>query len=127
MRRLWLLFAQTVTIALALWFVVASLRPDWFRLGLSSNHNLTLHSATLKEAPRHTMDAPNSYHTAANAAMPSVVNITSIRKSPESNQALLNDPFFKRFFGDSIKSKSERASSSGSGVIMSQEGYILTS
>ena len=29
LRRLWLLFAQTVTIALALWFVVATLKPHW--------------------------------------------------------------------------------------------------
>jgi serine protease DegQ len=29
LRKLWLLFAQTVTIALGLWFVVATLRPGW--------------------------------------------------------------------------------------------------
>jgi serine protease DegQ len=29
MRRLWLVFAQTVTIGLALWFIVATLKPDW--------------------------------------------------------------------------------------------------
>ena len=29
MRRFWLLFAQTVTIALGLYFVAAALRPDW--------------------------------------------------------------------------------------------------
>ena len=29
MKRLWLLFAQTVTIALALWFVVGTLKPEW--------------------------------------------------------------------------------------------------
>ncbi|MBC7779687.1 MAG: 2-alkenal reductase, partial [Proteobacteria bacterium] len=28
MRRLWLLFAQTVTIALGLWLVVGTMRPD---------------------------------------------------------------------------------------------------
>ena len=29
MRRAWLLFAQTVTIAIALLFVVATLKPEW--------------------------------------------------------------------------------------------------
>ncbi|MCM8750730.1 hypothetical protein NET02_16455, partial [Thermomicrobiaceae bacterium CFH 74404] len=28
-RRLWLLFAQTVTVLLAVWFVVATLKPHW--------------------------------------------------------------------------------------------------
>jgi serine protease DegQ len=29
MRRLWLIFSQTVTVLLAAWFVVATLKPDW--------------------------------------------------------------------------------------------------
>ncbi|HUD32733.1 MAG TPA: 2-alkenal reductase, partial [Variovorax sp.] len=29
MKRTWLLFAQTVTVLLAAYFVVATLRPEW--------------------------------------------------------------------------------------------------
>jgi serine protease DegQ len=29
MRRLWLIFAQTVTIGLAVLFVVSTLKPEW--------------------------------------------------------------------------------------------------
>ena len=29
MHRLWLLFAQTVTVGLALWFILITLKPDW--------------------------------------------------------------------------------------------------
>ena len=29
MKRFWLLFSQTVTILLAAYFVVATLKPDW--------------------------------------------------------------------------------------------------
>ena len=29
MRRLWLIFSQAVTVALALLFVVATLKPEW--------------------------------------------------------------------------------------------------
>mgnify|MGYP006274478943 FL=1 len=29
MKRLWLLFAQAVTVMLAVWFVVATLKPMW--------------------------------------------------------------------------------------------------
>lgn len=32
MRRLWLIFAQAVTVSLAILFVVTTLRPDWLRL-----------------------------------------------------------------------------------------------
>jgi serine protease DegQ len=38
----------------------------------------------------------------------------------------LEDPRFRRFFGDPLESQSRRASSLGSGVIVSPEGYILT-
>ncbi|MGZ3253687.1 MAG: 2-alkenal reductase, partial [Burkholderiaceae bacterium] len=29
MRRFWLLFAQTATVGLAIWFIVTTLKPDW--------------------------------------------------------------------------------------------------
>ena len=29
MKRLWLVFAQAVTVLLAAWFVVATLKPQW--------------------------------------------------------------------------------------------------
>ena len=37
MRRLWLLFAQTVTVGLALWFIVATLKPQWLN---QSSHQI---------------------------------------------------------------------------------------
>jgi serine protease DegQ len=39
---------------------------------------------------------------------------------------LLDDPLFRRFFGDQFPSEARRATSLGSGVIVSPEGYILT-
>ncbi|MBR7747125.1 S1C family serine protease [Undibacterium baiyunense] len=126
MRRLWLLFAQTVTVGLALWFIVTSLKPNWVQQGLVINKNVSLtSSATLKEAPSNKNNAPGTYHLAAKRAMPSVVNISATRSSGNNNP-LLNDPFFKRFFGEQAKPKAERPSSSGSGVIMSPQGHILT-
>jgi serine protease DegQ len=126
MRRLWLLFAQTVTVGLALWFIVTSLKPNWVQQGLVINKNVSLtSSATLKEAPSNKNNAPGTYHLAAKRAMPSVVNISATRSSGNNNP-LLNDPFFKRFFGEQAKPRTERPSSSGSGVIMSPQGHILT-
>ncbi|MFZ6801105.1 S1C family serine protease [Undibacterium sp. Di24W] len=126
MRRLWLLFAQTVTVGLALWFIVTSLKPNWLQQGFSVNKNVSLtSSATLIEAPSSKIATAGSYHLAAKRAMPSVVNISATRNS-NNNNPLLSDPFFKRFFGEQARPKSERPSSSGSGVIMSPQGHILT-
>jgi serine protease DegQ len=127
LQRLWLLFAQTVTVGLALWFIVITLKPEWVRQGLSSSKNLSIStSATLREAPISSVTSQGSYGVAAQRAMPSVVKISASKTVSASNQALLNDPFFKRFFGDQAKPNSDRPYSSGSGVIMSPQGHILT-
>src|SRR5690606_5695819 len=39
---------------------------------------------------------------------------------------LLNDPLFRRFFGDQLPDEAQRAASLGSGVIVSPNGYIIT-
>jgi Do/DeqQ family serine protease len=56
---------------------------------------------------------------------PAVVNI-SIEGRTRSAPAMLNDPFFKRFFGDSLSSENPM-SGTGSGVIIhAQLGHVLT-
>jgi len=63
-------------------------------------------------------------------AMPAVVNISSskvVKDQPQ--QGLFDDPFFRQFFGGRIpqqQPRSERATSLGSGVVVSADGYILT-
>ena len=124
MRRYWLLFAQTVTIALALYFVVSALRPELIgRLGRSSQLTTVANTVPVLQASLH---APpdGSYREAAGRAMPAVVNILT-SKSLGRNHPLLKDPFFRRFFGDRAPQE-EQQSSLGSGVIVSPDGYILT-
>ena len=123
MRRFWLLFAQTVTVALALWFVVAALKPEWLegkpkplQLGGPGNGVPVLQAPTAALA--------GSYRDAAAKAMPAVVNIFTSKASRESHP-LLKDPFFRRFFGDRAP-RDEQLASLGSGVIVSSDGYILT-
>jgi serine protease DegQ len=126
MRRLWLLFAQTVTVGLALWFIVITLQPNWVTQGFNSGRTVTLSSsATLSESGNKTIPASNSYHQSAKKAMPSVVNISTARRKSAANNPLLSDPFFKRFFGDQVPQNQDQVSS-GSGVIMSPQGHILT-
>ena len=124
MRRYWLLFAQTVTVALALYFVVAALRPDWLRGGAQLSRSGTVaDSVAVLQAPRVPALA-GSYREAAGRAMPAVVNILT-SKSLGKNHPLLKDPFFRRFFGERTP-RQEQQSSLGSGVIVSPDGYILT-
>ena len=124
MRRYWLLFAQTVTVALALYFVVAALRPEWLqRGGQPAGVSTVAGSVAVLQAPRLPALA-GSYREAAGRAMPAVVNILT-SKSLGKNHPLLKDPFFRRFFGDRSP-EDEQQSSLGSGVIVSPDGYILT-
>lgn len=127
MRRLWLLFAQTVTVGLAIWFIVTTLKPGWVNQALTTGTGGPLAQAiNLKEAPANSVGAQSSYRGAAQKAMPSVVNIYTSKEIQRSRNPLLNDPFLRRFFGEQSNQRTERQSSLGSGVIVSGEGYILT-
>jgi serine protease DegQ len=122
-RRLWLLFAQTVTVALALYFVVAALRPDWLgRAPVQVPVGPGARAVPVLQAQ--SGPPPASYREAAGRAMPAVVNILTSKASRETHP-ILKDPFFRRFFGDRLPPE-EQLSSLGSGVIVSSEGYILT-
>ncbi len=125
MRRFWLLFAQTVTIALGVYFVLAALRPDWFsRTAGRVQVGTIANPAAVLQAPSSLPPPAGSYRDAAQRAMPAVVNILTTKASAPTNP-LLKDPFFRRFFGDRLP-EDEQQSSLGSGVIVSPEGYILT-
>ena len=127
-NRLWLLFAQTVTILFAVWFIAATLKPNWISdQGVSS----IVDSVTLKEGTYESNSlSPGSYHDAVKKSMPAVVNIFTskvsakpkTRKGSKQNPA---DPLFKFFFGDQPPDE-EPSSSLGSGVLVSPEGIILT-
>jgi len=57
--------------------------------------------------------------------MPAVVNIAVLQKSPEEQNPLLRDPFFRRFFGQPQQSQPQI--SAGSGVIVdAKNGYVIT-
>ncbi|MCB1936872.1 MAG: trypsin-like peptidase domain-containing protein [Nitrosomonas sp.] len=121
MHRLWLIFAQTATILLAIFFVVSTLRPELLPWKPRAE------IITLKEAiPEVTEQRHDSYFEAAGRSMPSVVNIFTSQAVREAPHPLLNDPLFQRFFGEQSESRSRRRSNLGSGVIVSPNGYILT-
>jgi serine protease DegQ len=124
MRRLWLLFAQTVTVGLAIWFIVASLKPEWTGAGGSRRAmQITTSSVPMVEAQPNAMPAQTSYREAARRAMPAVVNIFTTKGTREPKSPFMDDPLFRRFFGDQ---QEDQQFSLGSGVVISPDGYVLT-
>ena len=119
MRRLWLIFAQTVTVSLAVLFVVDTLKPEW----LSREHADPRGIVAVKEAPpaAEPVAGGGSYRAAAQKALPSVVHIFTSQKI-----RVPRNPLFRRFFGAIPESGVRRKSGLGSGVIVSPNGYILT-
>ncbi|MCM1129630.1 MAG: Do family serine endopeptidase [Alistipes senegalensis] len=124
MKRLWLLFAQIVTAGLAVWFVVAAVKPEWVSGEGALKKPLTS-TVTVQEAPAGAAPLQASYREAVVRAMPSVVNIYTMKAVRQPQSPLLDDPFFKRFFGERFDSE-EKQTNLGSGVVISPEGYIVT-
>jgi serine protease DegQ len=121
MRRLWLLFAQTVTVGLALWFIVATLKPEW--TGGWRGGRVGPASVAMLEAPSSSSPGLGSYRDAAKRAMPAVVNIFTTKGARQPKHPFMDDPLFRRFFGDQ---QEDKQFSLGSGVVVSPKGYVLT-
>src|SRR6195256_6868292 len=129
MYRLWLIFSQAATIAVAALFVVSTFRPEWLpsRAGAQIPLSITQpSSAGPMQVAARSGPAPSSYNEAVLKATPSVVNIFTSKEIRSPRHPLLNDPIFRRFFGDQLPDEAQRASSLGSGVIVSTAGYIIT-
>lgn len=126
MKKLWLVFAQTATVCLAVLFVVSTLKPEWLasRSVLPTGGGTITVQSVAENAPSH--GRANSYSEAVTKATPSVVNIFTSKEVRPQRHPFLNDPLFRRFFGDQLGDQPERSSSLGSGVIVSPTGYILT-
>ncbi|MCP1313317.1 S1C family serine protease [Halomonas sp. 707D7] len=78
-------------------------------------------------APLNRDQGPASYADAVSQAAPAVVNIYSSRIVERDQHPLMSDPFFQQFFsGDDATAHQRMLSSLGSGVIVSQDGYVLT-
>jgi Do/DeqQ family serine protease len=126
MRRLWLLFAQAVTVCIAVLFVVTTLRPDW--LGVkpqlrSPNGAVGLLPSTDSNASH----APGSYAGAVSVAAPAVVNIHTTKRATVSRLPLPPDPVLRKFFEQMPGfNQTQQTTSLGSGVVVSAKGHVLT-
>jgi serine protease DegQ len=68
----------------------------------------------------------SSFSEAALKAMPAVVNIFTSQDLKRPRHPLQDDPVFRYFFGDPSDPAMQRREGLGSGVIVSDTGYILT-
>jgi serine protease DegQ len=121
-RKLWLVFSQTATICVAALFVVSTLRPDL--LSWNSRGNVV----TIREAAQPEPDAKkiSSFSDAAKRAMPAVVNIYTTKETKIQRHPFMEDPIFRHFFGEQFDAQTRKSTNLGSGVIVSEQGYILT-
>ncbi len=118
MKRYWLLFSQWVTVLLAVWFVVATLQPEWLRSAKRSADGMTLLQAPMGaplSRPAGSLSAP------ARLASPAVVSINTSKAKSQNPHG--QDPWFRFFYGEQ---EEQNPAGLGSGVIVSPEGHILT-
>jgi Do/DeqQ family serine protease len=123
MYRLWLTFAQTATLCLAVLFVVATLKPEW----LPGKSGGTV-AANQADAPADSAAGARtaSYSDAVLKAVPAVVSIFTSKEVKRPRNPFMNDPLFRHFFGERFEDEAQRAFGLGSGVIIDSKGYILT-
>jgi serine protease DegQ len=129
MKRFWLLFSQVVTVLLAVYFVVLTLQPQWLGRRSSIAGVSVIEAPASPRAntnPANPAGAPagamQSFASAAKIASPAVVSINTSKAAAQNPDA--NDPWFKFFFGD--QGKAQPQGGLGSGVIISESGYVLT-
>lgn len=130
MRRLWLIFSQAATVVLALFFVVATLKPQWlYRDGLplgamvSEVVSLRIAAPAAPGAPTSAAGLPlQGLVDAARLASPSVVSVITSKARRQNPRA--DDPNFGFFFGDRDREPVQQGV--GSGVIVSAQGILLT-
>ena len=127
MRKLWLIFAQATTIALAVLFVLTTLKPQWLKTSSAAAPaaalllNIEPFAATPGKAGH------SGFSLAARRAAPAVVSITA-SKGTSSRAAQTTDPWLRRHFGLRGKPPSNEPTQQGlgSGVIVTADGYLLT-
>jgi len=123
------LFASAWVAGLVMAGVVAGLT-------LSSRLNIINTGGAANAVPIKVSPALNQLSEAladvAAGVTPSVVNISTTKTIKQDNTAnpFFDDPFFRRFFGDQAPHpnvpKEHKEQSLGSGVIVSEDGYIIT-
>jgi Do/DeqQ family serine protease len=108
--------------------VVARMHADDEAFAQSAPPPKPVAASTAVAAPAAAVQAGGSlpdFTRIAEKSVPAVVNVSS-RQFVRQRSPYANDPFYRRFFGDPDEIFGSRRSSLGSGVIVGEDGYILT-
>ncbi len=126
MRRFFSLLLTALTAGLAGAFVALYLMPDQVLPEKPATVLPPPQNPPVVTVPR--PSGPFSYADAVGVAAPSVVNIFSTKITTESQALRFNDPILQHLFGGMLPEKTRQRldTSLGSGVIVSNEGYLLT-
>ncbi len=133
MRNIWneqSKFRRTIALLMAITVVAAIMM-------MAGAHITTNATAKTKDVSKESIDLlsklSQAFAEVADVARPAVVNISTtstvtMKDNPFGNT--FNDPFFRRFFGDRFnfpgQNRELKKSALGSGVIVADNGYILT-
>ena len=119
LKKIWLTFSQALAVLFALYFITEVLRPEWVPDKLQKPVHQTAQPAGVA-----------GYRIAVETAMPAVVNIFTSKRALEiPKHPFFEDPEIRKFFGDELEEQlpqDDQVASSGSGVIVSSEGLIVT-
>lgn len=125
--------AQGVIVGAAIGFFTLLLfrqdtQPEAPAAQFTENGGRLSHLRVAPQRPDAPAAGPASYADAVAAATPAVVNVYTTKVVTRRSNPLFDDPFFRRFFGDAAPEmpRQRLENSLGSGVIVSDNGYILT-
>jgi Do/DeqQ family serine protease len=120
MQRIWLIFSQAVTVAVAVVFVLGTFKPAWLPRDSASWLPSAVRVAE-GQLPLQPLSA------AARKAAPAVVSVTASKNAARPSARANEDPWFRFFFDQRGRSQdAEPQVGLGSGVIVSADGYLLT-
>lgn len=121
MQRLWLIFAQTVTVCLGILFIVTTLRPQWLQAGGPAP------AVPVAASGPSTGALVQTYASAVARAAPAVVNVYTAKHVDVPLVPLPADPGLNQLFRQLPGfTRRQTTTSLGSGVIVRADGYILT-
>lgn len=116
-----MLFAQVVTVLVAVLFVLSTFKPEWVPLLKGGNKTSIYQTSQVSSIP---VMPVVSFSEAASTALSSVVSINVKKKNPIPG---LDSSLFKYFFGDGLEIPKDQAiQAAGSGVVINSDGLIVT-
>jgi len=115
--HLLLFLLQSIALGLAVAFIIVHFFPSLLPAGTSP-------SGTIASSGNANL-GPVSYQQAVSFAAPSVINVYATTLRERKPHPLFQDPLFQRFFGKP-RPETRRDNSLGSGVLIGDQGYVLT-